>query len=108
MKKQLFLFAAISLISVQIDASAAQRKAALREQIAKDLAGGSASSNAGGGSSNAGGNAGGPKIPTRGQMEAAVAANPADALAACQKAIANMNLQASGNPDSTVLNYIMG
>lgn len=50
----------------------------------------------------------GPAGATQAQMEAAVAAKPADALAAVQKAMANINLEPSQNPDATVLSYING
>lgn len=43
---------------------------------------------------------------SKAQMETAVAADPAGALAACQEAINNMGIKPSGTSNSTVKSYI--
>lgn len=99
MKKQLFLFVVVSLISTQIDASAAQRKAQLRAEIAKGPVGVVSGSGTNGGTSG---------VPTQAQMESAVAQDLPGSMAAVQKAQSNIGVEPSNTPNQTVYNYIMG
>ncbi|MBP6892214.1 hypothetical protein KBB68_01395 [Candidatus Babeliales bacterium] len=104
MKKQLFLFVVVSLISTQIDASAAQRKAQLRAEIAKGPVG----VVSGRGSGSGGGNQFGSAGATQAQMESAVAQDLPGSMAAVQKAQSNIGVEPSNTPNQTVYNYIMG
>lgn len=124
MKKLLIMFVCVSLCVSSVNASLnsnqiAALRGGLKSQITvggvtyvwnsetgQAVVKGSAGAGSAGNAGNAG-NAGGTQL-TRAQMETAVALKPADALAAVQKAIANINLDPSQNPDATVYNYIMG
>ncbi len=99
MKKQLMMISLLTTVSLLVEASAAQRKAAFREQV---KAGNNASS-----SSNANDNVPPISEVSDAQMNAAVAYDPAGSAAACQQVLTKLGLS-SDTPNITVLHYIGG
>lgn len=107
MKKQLFLFSVMTLVSLEVLGSALRRRPVTASEAAAAAAGGEIAerrTNTGGDMSRQVAPVSG--VATKAQAEQAAAANPAGAAAAAIEAATS--IAGSAQPDKTVMSYLTG